>query len=67
MVWRRYPADSDSHISEAALWLREVIAGLGDIALVRVRAPQPGGPLVVEVPGQGFIADVLALPDRRAS
>ena len=67
MVWRRDPADSGSHASEAALWLREVIAALGDTALVRVREPVPGGALVVEVPGQGFIADVLPLHDRRAS
>ena len=67
MVWRRDPADGESHISEAILWLRAVIAALGDTALVRVREPLPGGQLVVEVPGQGFIADVLPLPDRRAS
>lgn len=67
MVWRRDPANGDSHTSEAVLWLRAVVAALGDTALVRVVEPHPGGPLVVEVPGQGFIADVLSRPYRRAS
>ena len=67
MVWRRDPADGDSHTSEAVLWLRAVIAAVGDTALVRVSEPQPGGQLVIEVPGQGFIADVLALRYRQAS
>ena len=67
MVWRRDPADGEGHITEAVLWLRVVIAAVGDTALVRVSEPQPGGQLVVEVPGQGFIADVLPLRDRRAS